>query len=95
MDQAPHLPLNPVGLSIHTVTAFLYAGIPGRYYWLTAIAGCPLPFLGFLLGTGNPAPPALYRAQAHRFRSRPGHTIKTLATIITYAMCINVFFYLL
>ena len=23
--------------SIHTVTAFLYAGIPGRHYWLTAI----------------------------------------------------------
>ena len=23
--------------SIHTVTAFLYAGVPGRHYWLTAI----------------------------------------------------------
>lgn len=23
--------------SIHTVTGFLYAGIPGRHYWLTAI----------------------------------------------------------
>ena len=27
----------PWAFSIHTVTAFLYAGIPGRHYWLTAI----------------------------------------------------------
>ena len=32
--------------SIHTVTAFLYAGLPGRHYWLTAImppVSCPRP----------------------------------------------------
>ena len=50
--------------SIHTVTGFLYAGIPGRHYWLTAIMA------------GREA-------------------MKTLSTIITYAMCVNVFFYLL
>ena len=27
----------PWAFSIHTVTAFLYSGIPGRHYWLTAI----------------------------------------------------------
>ncbi len=27
----------PWAFSIHTVTAFLYAGIPGRHFWLTAI----------------------------------------------------------
>jgi len=27
----------PWAVSIHTVTAFLYAGLPGRHFWLTAI----------------------------------------------------------
>jgi molybdopterin-containing oxidoreductase family membrane subunit len=27
----------PWAISIHTVTAFLYAGLPGRHFWLTAI----------------------------------------------------------
>jgi Ni/Fe-hydrogenase subunit HybB-like protein len=27
----------PWAFSIHTVTAFLYAGLPGRHFWLTAI----------------------------------------------------------
>jgi Ni/Fe-hydrogenase subunit HybB-like protein len=27
----------PLAVSIHTVTAFLYSGMPGRGYWLTAI----------------------------------------------------------
>jgi molybdopterin-containing oxidoreductase family membrane subunit len=27
----------PWAISIHTVTAFLYCGLPGRHYWLTAI----------------------------------------------------------
>ena len=27
----------PWAVSIHTVTAFLYAGLPGRGYWLTAV----------------------------------------------------------
>ena len=27
----------PWAVSIHTVTAFLYAGIPGRHFWLTAV----------------------------------------------------------
>ncbi len=27
----------PWAFSIHTVTAFLYSGLPGRHYWLTAI----------------------------------------------------------
>ncbi len=27
----------PWAISIHTVTAFIYAGLPGRHFWLTAI----------------------------------------------------------
>jgi len=27
----------PWAISIHTVTAFIYAGLPGRGFWLTAI----------------------------------------------------------
>ena len=32
-----HLSFHSLGLSIHTVTAFLYSGLAGRPFWLTAI----------------------------------------------------------
>src|SRR4030065_835556 len=49
----------PWAVSIHTVTAFLYAGIPGRHFWLTAVmaprflasafAGGPAMLIGLAL----------------------------------------------
>jgi Ni/Fe-hydrogenase subunit HybB-like protein len=36
----------PWAVSIHTVTAFLYCGLPGRGFWLTAILAPPLFGLG-------------------------------------------------
>ena len=80
--------------SIHTVTAFLYAGIPGRHYWLTAIMAARFLASAFCSG---PAILLLLLMAVRRVTGfEPGReAMKTLSTIITYAMCVNVFFYLL
>ncbi len=80
--------------SIHTVTAFLYAGIPGRHYWLTAIMAARFLSSAFCSG---PAILLLLMLLLKRLTSfDPGkEAVKTLTVIITYAMCINVFFYIL
>lgn len=80
--------------SIHTVTAFLYAGLPGRHYWLTAIMAARFLASAFCSG---PAILLLLTLLVKRLTGfDPGKkAINTLATIITYAMCVNVFFFLL
>ena len=80
--------------SIHTVTGFLYAGIPGRHYWLTAIMAARFLASAFCSG---PAILLLLLLVVRRVTGfEPGReAMKTLSTIITYAMCVNVFFYLL
>lgn len=80
--------------SIHTVTAFLYAGLPGRHYWLTAILAARFLASAFCSG------PAILLLMALILRRLTGfdpgrQAIKTLSIIITYAMAINVFFFLL
>ena len=74
--------------SIHTVTAFLYAGIPGRHYWLTAIMAARFLSSAFCSG---PAILLLLVFIVRRLTGfEPGRdAVKTLTTIITYAMCIN------
>ena len=80
--------------SIHTVTAFLYAGLPGRHYWLTAILAARFLASAFCSG---PAILLLLALLLRRLTSfDPGRqAIKTLSIIIAYAMAINVFFFLL
>ena len=80
--------------SIHTVTAFLYAGLPGRHYWLTAIMAARFLSSAFCSG---PSLLLLLTLLVKRFTDfDPGkQAVKTLSTIITYAMCVNVFFFLL
>lgn len=80
--------------SIHTVTAFLYAGLPGRHYWLTAIMAARFLSSAFCSG---PAILLLLMMVLKRLTNfDPGkEAVRTLTIIITYAMCINVFFYLL
>ena len=80
--------------SIHTVTAFLYAGIPGRHYWLTAIMAARFLSSAFCSG------PSILLLLVFLVRRLTGFdpgkdAVKTLSTIIVYAMCINVFFYVL
>ena len=80
--------------SIHTVTGFLYAGVPGRHYGLTAIMAARFLASAFCSG---PAILLLLMMIVRRVTGfEPGReATKTLSTIITYAMCVNVFFYLL
>jgi molybdopterin-containing oxidoreductase family membrane subunit len=84
----------PWAFSIHTVTAFLYAGIPGRHYWLTAIMAARFLSSAFCSG---PALLVLLCLIVRRFtKFDPGkEQIQTLGIIIAYAMIINVFFFLL
>jgi len=78
--------------SIHTVTAFLYAGLPGRHLWLTAVLAGRFLASAFCSG---PAILLLLVLTVKRLTSfDPGQdAIKTLTKIITYAMCINVFLF--
>jgi len=80
--------------SIHTVTAFLYAGLPGRHYWLTAIMAARFLASAFCSGPSLLLLLILFLRKLTKFE--PGkEAIQALSTIITYAMCVNVFFVLL
>lgn len=81
----------PWAVSIHTVTAFLYAGLPGRHYWLTAIMAAR--FLASAFASG-PALLILLCYLIRRFsRFDPGReAIQKLASIVTYATIISAFF---
>jgi molybdopterin-containing oxidoreductase family membrane subunit len=82
----------PWAVSIHTVTAFLYAGLPGRGYWLTAIMAPRFLSSAFCAG---PALLILLCLLVRNFtKFDPGREqIQSLAKIVTYAVIINVFFF--
>ncbi|MBW1817296.1 MAG: polysulfide reductase NrfD [Deltaproteobacteria bacterium] len=84
----------PWAFSIHTVTAFLYAGLPGRHYWLTAIMAARFLSSAFAAG---PAILILVCLVVRKFtKFDPGEQqLRTLGGIVAYAMIINVFFFLL
>ena len=100
-DVAPPKWIKPViylsvfwAFSIHTVTAFLYAGIPGRHYWLTAIMAAR--FLASAFCSGPALLLLLVMAVKRCTGFDPGKdAIRTLTKIIAYAMGINIFFYVL
>jgi molybdopterin-containing oxidoreductase family membrane subunit len=82
----------PWAFSIHTVTAFLYAGIPGRHYWLTAIMAARFLASAFASGPALLILLCLIVRKVTRFD--PGkEQIHTLGSIVTYAMILNVFFF--
>ncbi len=77
--------------SIHTVTAFLYQGLPGKHFWMTAIMAAR--FLASAFSSG----PALLIILALIIRKftkfDPGkEAIQALGKIVTYFMITNVFF---
>lgn len=81
----------PWAVSIHTVTAFLYAGLPGRDYWLTAIMAPRFLASAFAAGPALLLIIALVLERNTLFRV--GQMAKDkLVTIITYAAIINFFF---
>jgi molybdopterin-containing oxidoreductase family membrane subunit len=84
----------PWAVSIHTVTAFLYAGLPGRSFWLTAILAPRFLASAFAAG------PALLILLAMLIRKLTWfdagkEAIQKLSLIVTYAMILNVFFVLM
>ncbi len=83
----------PWAVSIHTVTAFLYAGLPGRGFWLTAILAPRFLASAFAAG---PALLILLCLIIRRVTNYdPGkEQIQSLAKIVAYAISINVFFFL-
>ena len=84
----------PWAVSIHTVTAFLYNGLPGRSFWLTAILAPRFLASAFAAG---PALLILLCLAMRKLTSFDAgkEPIQKLALIVTYAMIINVFFVLL
>ena len=83
----------PWAISIHTVTAFLYSGLVARPFWMTAIMAPR--FLATAFSSG----PALLILLAFILRQVMSYdvgkkAIGKLAEIVTYAMCVNVFFLL-
>jgi Ni/Fe-hydrogenase subunit HybB-like protein len=82
----------PWAVSIHTVTAFLYAGLPGRGYWLTAIMAPRFLSSAFAAG---PSLLVLLCLLVRKFsKFDPGREqIQSLGKIVTYAVLINVFFF--
>jgi Ni/Fe-hydrogenase subunit HybB-like protein len=77
--------------SIHTVTAFLYAGLPGRHFWLTAIMAARFLASAF---SGGPALLLILALIVRKYtKFDPGkEAIQALGKIITYFMITNVFF---
>ena len=83
----------PWAISIHTVTAFIYAGMPGRTFWLTAIMAPR--FLAAAFASG-PALLILLCFVLKRFGGFDAgkKAIDTLANIVTYALVTSIFFVL-
>jgi len=84
----------PWAISIHTVTAFLYSGLPGRSLWLTAILAPRFLASAFAAG------PALLILLCMLIRKLTGfdagkEAIAKLSVIVAYAMSVNVFFILM
>ncbi len=83
----------PWAISIHTVTAFLYAGLPGRGFWMTAIMAPRFLSSAFAAGPSLLILLSLIIRRVTNFD--PGREqIQALAKIVAYAICINVFFFM-
>lgn len=81
----------PWAISIHTVTAFLYAGLPGRHLWMSAIMAARFLASAF---AGGPALLIILAMIVRKYtKFDPGkEAIQALGKIVTYAMIANVFF---
>ncbi|MFZ0132825.1 MAG: NrfD/PsrC family molybdoenzyme membrane anchor subunit [Desulfobacterales bacterium] len=83
----------PWAISIHTVTAYLYSGLPGRGFWLTAIMAPRFLSSAFAAGPALLILLCLIIRRTTNFD--PGRQqIQTLAKTVAYAIVLNVFFLL-
>jgi Ni/Fe-hydrogenase subunit HybB-like protein len=81
----------PWAVSIHTVTAFLYMGLPGRYLWMEAILAPRFLASAFASGPALLILLALIIKRVSKFDAGQ-EAIQKLVTIICYAAIINFFF---
>ena len=83
----------PWAISIHTMTAFIYSGMPGRSFWLTAIMAPR--FLAAAFASG-PALLILFCLILKRLGGFDAgkKAVDTLAKIVTYAFITSIFFIL-
>jgi len=84
----------PWAISIHTVTAFVYAGLPGRAFWNTAILAPRFLVSAFASG---PALLIVMCVLIKRFTGLdPGKkALDQLGVIVLYSMILNLFFIVL
>jgi Ni/Fe-hydrogenase subunit HybB-like protein len=82
----------PWAVSIHTVTAFLYAGLEARHFWLTAILAPR--FLASAFASG-PSLLILLCLTLRKFTSFDvgKEAIDKLGQIVTYALSVSIFFF--
>lgn len=81
----------PWAISIHTVTAMLYCGLPGRHFWLTAILAPRFLASAFAAGPALLLMVALIMKKVANFDAGE-KAIQKLTTIIAYAAILNFFF---
>jgi len=84
----------PWAISIHTVTAFLYSGLPGRSFWLTAILAPRFLASAFAAGPALLILLCLLIQKLTRYDVGQ-EALRKLAVIVTYGMILNVFFLLM
>jgi [DsrC]-trisulfide reductase subunit P len=83
----------PWAVSIHTVTAYLYCGLPGRGFWLTAILAPRFLSSAFAAGPAFLILLCMIVRKLSNFD--PGkEQIQSLAKVVAYAISVNVFFFL-
>ena len=81
----------PFAISIHTVTAMLYCGLPGRHFWLSAIVAPRFLASAFAAGPALIVVVALILKRVANFDAGK-KAIDKMVTIILYAALTNVFF---
>ncbi len=81
----------PMAFSIHTITAFVYCGMPGRGFWLTAVLAPRFLASAFAAGPAILILLCMFIRKMTKFD--PGkEAIQTLALIVAYGLIANVFF---
>jgi molybdopterin-containing oxidoreductase family membrane subunit len=81
----------PFAFSIHTVTAMLYCGLPGRHFWLSAIIAPRFLASAFAAGPALIVVMALILKRVANFDAGK-EAIQKMVTIIIYAAIANMFF---
>ena len=81
----------PMAFSIHTMTAFIYCGLPGRGFWLTAVLAPRFLASAFAAGPALLILLAMVIRQITPFDAG-NKAIQSLAIIATYGLIANLFF---